>query len=379
MVTHPTYVLIMSVGPPVQITVDDQTGIEIVIAGFSQFRSSLERHRHSHKGSRSRRSTSRSHSKKRSKRRSAKRQGHRRSHHDRRHRDGDSRRHRSRSRRHHRKHRHRISSSSSSDDESHKQYAPTVVRSNLTGPKAVSSLPCFTNDKLNPFQRSPSHDLKNTADKNQNIKATVTAATTVASGSTLTSPVTSTAAPTSITPTTVSSLRLNTRDLLDQIQKHQEAQAKAQAIAAAAAVNLPKYYNPSSVNAIKLAEQQQKRKLLWSKKPDNSTDSDGKTALWASTSLIAGKGDQAAAAKFRKLMGIHENMEQSQSSNPSERDTQMRAEAQAELFRRLEQEYEVSRALTHTQRGVGLGFSSAAHVDYNAYAAMQSDAQKGDH
>ncbi|THD28481.1 putative tfiid subunit [Fasciola hepatica] len=230
-------------------------------------RSSLERHRHSHKGSRSRRSTSRSHSKKRSKRRSAKRQGHRHSHHDRRHRDGDSRRHRSRSRRHHRKHRHRISSSSSSDDESHKQYAPTVVRSNLTGPKAVSSL------------RSPSHDLKNTADKNQNIKATVTAATTVASGSTLTSPVTSTAAPTSITSTTVSSLRLNTRDLLDQIQKHQEAQAKAQAIAAAAAVNLPKYYNPSSVNAIKLAEQQQKRKLLWSKKPDNSTDSVGNRSM----------------------------------------------------------------------------------------------------
>lgn len=73
--------------------------------------------------------------------------------------------------------------------------------------------------------------------------------------------------------TTASSLRLNTRDLLDQIQKHQEAQAKAQAIAAAAAVNLPKYYNPSSVNAVKLAEQQQKRKLLWSKKPDENANS----------------------------------------------------------------------------------------------------------
>lgn len=79
-------------------------------------------------------------------------------------------------------------------------------------------------------------------------------------------------------------------------------------------------------------------------------------------------------------MGIHEDAEQSQCANPAELDTQMRAEAQAELFRRLEQEYEVSRALTHTQRGVGLGFSSTTHIDYSSYAAMQNDAQqKGDH
>ncbi|VDP91497.1 unnamed protein product [Echinostoma caproni] len=100
--------------------------------------------------------------------------------------------------------------------------------------------------------------------------------------------------------------------------------------------------------------------------------SNNKTALWASTSLIAGKGDQAAAAKFRKLMGIHEDTEQSQTVNPPERETQIQAEAQAELFRRLEHEYEVSRALTHTQRGIGLGFASANHVDYTAYAAMQT-------
>ncbi|VDP91677.1 unnamed protein product [Echinostoma caproni] len=70
-----------------------------------------------------------------------------------------------------------------------------------------------------------------------------------------------------------STLRLNTQELLNQIQKHQEAQAKAQAVAAAAAANLPKYYNPSSVNVLKLAEQQQKRKLLWSKKSDDGTSS----------------------------------------------------------------------------------------------------------
>lgn len=163
-------------------------------------------------------------------------------------------------------------------------------------------------------------------------------------------------------------LSMSTQELLNQIQKHQEAVAKAQAIAAAAAANLPKYYNPGSVNAVKLAEQQEKRKLLWSKKKEDNAQ-DTKASAWTTTSLVAGKGDSAAAAKFRKLMGIHDDPGQ----DGSQDDAQKRAEEQAELFRRLEYEYEQSRALTHTQRGVGLGFSSATHVDYGAYSAMQSE------
>lgn len=31
---------------------------------------------------------------------------------------------------------------------------------------------------------------------------------------------------------------------------------------------MPKYYNPAAVNPLKYAEQVQKRKLLWSKKPE---------------------------------------------------------------------------------------------------------------
>ncbi|KAA0187357.1 hypothetical protein FBUS_00119, partial [Fasciolopsis buskii] len=101
-------------------------------------RSPREKHRHSRKRSRSRHDPSRSHSKRRSKRRSDRRQGHRHSHHDRRYRNDGSHRHRSHSRRHRRKHRHRSSSSSSSDG-SHKPYAPTVVRTNSTEAKTVSS------------------------------------------------------------------------------------------------------------------------------------------------------------------------------------------------------------------------------------------------
>ncbi|KAA3676698.1 uncharacterized protein DEA37_0015239 [Paragonimus westermani] len=171
--------------------------------------------------------------------------------------------------------------------------------------------------------------------------------------------------------------RINAQEILNQIQKHQEAQAKAQAIAAAATANLPKYYNPTSVNPLKLAEQQEKRKLLWSKKKDDSGDpKDSKTSLWTTTSIIAGKGDTAAAAKFRKLMGIHDDTDlkpRDGRDTDIDTDAQKRAEEQAELFRRLELEYEQSRALTHTQRGVGLGFSSAAHVDYSAYSAMQQE------
>uniref|UniRef100_A0A0X3NUJ1 Arginine/serine-rich coiled-coil protein 2 n=2 Tax=Schistocephalus solidus TaxID=70667 RepID=A0A0X3NUJ1_SCHSO len=60
--------------------------------------------------------------------------------------------------------------------------------------------------------------------------------------------------------------RIDPKDILAKIQETQLAQAKAQAEAAAVAANIPKFYNPLSVNAAKLAEQQQKRKLLWSKK-----------------------------------------------------------------------------------------------------------------
>ncbi|CAH8438605.1 unnamed protein product [Schistosoma turkestanicum] len=172
--------------------------------------------------------------------------------------------------------------------------------------------------------------------------------------------------------------RLTAQDILDKIQKHQQEQAKAQALAAAAAAKLPKYYNPTTVNAVKLAEQQQKRKLLWSKKDSENTSSESKT-LWTATSLIAGKGDSAAAAKFRKLMGIHDSSGEvldGGAANVNETEALRRAEAQAELFRRLEHEYEMSRTITHTQRGAGLGFSSSSHVDYNAYAAMQSEKDK---
>ncbi|KAM7535322.1 hypothetical protein Aperf_G00000093922 [Anoplocephala perfoliata] len=164
----------------------------------------------------------------------------------------------------------------------------------------------------------------------------------------------------------------NPQEVLARFQETQMAQVRAKAEAAAAAVNLPSFYNPMSVNAAKLAEQQQKRKLLWSRKavdPSKEAKEEAKSTMWKTTSMVAGKGDSAAAAKFCKLMGIHESANPNGKTAPSS-EALNQAREQADLFRKLEHEYEQSRTLTHTQRGVGLGYSSAM-TDFSSYNAMK--------
>lgn len=46
--------------------------------------------------------------------------------------------------------------------------------------------------------------------------------------------------------------------------------AKAQELTG---VEIPKFYNPAAINPLKFAEQQQKRKLLWSKAAQNKEQS----------------------------------------------------------------------------------------------------------
>ena len=74
--------------------------------------------------------------------------------------------------------------------------------------------------------------------------------------------------------------------------------------------------------------------------------------------MFAQDQDGKQAAKFRKLMGMKEDEvpgTSEQNEKPKD-DTVMRK--QAELFSRLDQEYEFARMATHTHRGIGLGFSS---------------------
>lgn len=127
--------------------------------------------------------------------------------------------------------------------------------------------------------------------------------------------------------------------------------AKAQQLTG---VTLPKYYNPAAVNPMKYAEQMQKRKLLWqsSQKKETTTQSMNN---WEQTTFAQDQ-DGKMAAKFKKLMGIKPESEEK--SALATGDDQLRK--QEELFRTLDQQYETARMSTHSFRGVGLGFSSAA-------------------
>ncbi|GAB6024024.1 arginine serine-rich coiled-coil 2 [Chamberlinius hualienensis] len=121
-------------------------------------------------------------------------------------------------------------------------------------------------------------------------------------------------------------------------------------------VSLPKYYNPAAVNPLKYAEQMQKRKLLWQNKEKVETKVTS-TKNWEGT-MFAQDQDGKMTAKFKRLMGMkEEEMEKNPFKSGMSGD---QIKKQEELFRSLDQQYEQARVSTHTQRGVGLGFSSAA-------------------
>lgn len=63
---------------------------------------------------------------------------------------------------------------------------------------------------------------------------------------------------------------------------------------------LPSYYNPGVVNATKFADQQKKRKLLWSGKASAETKKD---VPWTNTAFSQ-DNDGSRTNKFFRLMGI---------------------------------------------------------------------------
>lgn len=119
-------------------------------------------------------------------------------------------------------------------------------------------------------------------------------------------------------------------------------------------IPVPKYYNPAAVNPLKYAEQVQKRKLLWSKAKDHKED---KEKEWQGSTFTSDQ-DGKVSAKFRKLMGMKDSDGKEEHGEIPVEMTEEQKRKQAELFSRLDKEYEFARMTTHTQRGVGLGFSS---------------------
>ncbi|TGZ47290.1 Uncharacterized protein DBV15_04193 [Temnothorax longispinosus] len=122
------------------------------------------------------------------------------------------------------------------------------------------------------------------------------------------------------------------------------------------------YYNPlATASQGKYAEQIQKRKLLWankSKQDDgNSTSATASTAnTWMGTTFTHDQ-DGKVTAKFKRLMGIKGDLP----GTPAVGAKPDILKKQEEMFNNMEQQYEVARATTHTQRGVGLGYATGGY------------------
>ncbi|XP_043094553.1 arginine/serine-rich coiled-coil protein 2 isoform X1 [Puntigrus tetrazona] len=117
-------------------------------------------------------------------------------------------------------------------------------------------------------------------------------------------------------------------------------------------IAVPSYYNPSAVNPMKFAEQEKKRKMLWQGKKDG--DKSQTAELWEKLNF----GNKDQNVKFRKLMGI-KGEEEGSSSGAGNEEGLKTLQQQEEMFRNLDVQYEMARSQTHTQRGMGLGFSSS--------------------
>ncbi|CAJ1068192.1 arginine/serine-rich coiled-coil protein 2 isoform X2 [Xyrichtys novacula] len=116
-------------------------------------------------------------------------------------------------------------------------------------------------------------------------------------------------------------------------------------------IAVPSYYNPSSVNPMKFAEQEKKRKMLWQGKKEG--DKSQTAELWEKLNF----GNKDQNVKFRKLMGI--KGDEAETSKPLNDEGIKTLQKQEEMFRNLDVQYEMARSQTHTQRGMGLGFSSS--------------------
>uniref|UniRef100_A0A8C4TPR5 Arginine/serine-rich coiled-coil protein 2 n=1 Tax=Erpetoichthys calabaricus TaxID=27687 RepID=A0A8C4TPR5_ERPCA len=112
-------------------------------------------------------------------------------------------------------------------------------------------------------------------------------------------------------------------------------------------IAVPSYYNPAAVNPMKFAEQEKKRKCCGKDKSQTAE-------LWEKLNF----GNKDQNVKFRKLMGI-KGEEEGGAPSTVDDESLKTLKQQEEVFRNLDVQYEMARSQTHTQRGMGLGFSSS--------------------
>lgn len=116
-------------------------------------------------------------------------------------------------------------------------------------------------------------------------------------------------------------------------------------------LNLSNFTSSVLTNA-KYTEQMQKKKLIWGAKkagPEVSTNNKWEAAKFSQDS------DGKVASKFLRLMGM-KNAPAAPPAAPETDDSSVQKREQ--MFSSMEQQYEIARQVTHTMRGVGLGFGS---------------------
>ncbi|CAF0766214.1 unnamed protein product [Didymodactylos carnosus] len=125
-------------------------------------------------------------------------------------------------------------------------------------------------------------------------------------------------------------------------------------IAELTGIQIPNFYSAGTINPLVYAEQQRKRKLLWSKAKENENTATSKVGA----AMTEGQ-DEKTAEKFRKLMGLKSD-DSVQSTTSS--DTNAIKQMQQRTFDSLDKEYQVARVATHIHKGVGLGFFSQGPI-----------------
>lgn len=96
---------------------------------------------------------------------------------------------------------------------------------------------------------------------------------------------------------------------------------------------------------------------LQSKQDEGKTSTAASTAnTWVGTTFTHDQ-DGKVTAKFKRLMGIKDDLP----TTPAAGAKPDILKKQEEMFNNMEQQYEVARATTHTQRGVGLGYATGGY------------------
>jgi len=108
------------------------------------------------------------------------------------------------------------------------------------------------------------------------------------------------------------------------------------------------------------AEKIAKRKMLWScnqKQVKEEAAEVKNSSVWQGTKFAQDQ-DGKMTAKFHRLMGMKSAPQGEDTPSGTSSNASNILKKQEELFSSMELQYEVARATTHTQRGVGLGFGT---------------------